>query len=145
MSGTGLLVTPPYAGFSTAPLSDDDKNLVRYFCGYPVYPAGVVVTIEVVTNPIYLQLEYKMNNMQPSGYQRVRFHLQELIPLDAAIAGSSSNLDTDQASVWYHNKREVRDRTRLYNQRRRTFADALGVAYGPNLAGSSGGSIACIV
>lgn len=41
-------------------------------------------------------------------------YLSNCNSLEAAIPTASSNLDTDQAAVWYHNKFEVRDRFALY-------------------------------
>ena len=44
---------------------------------------------------------------------------------------SGDNLDTDQASVWTHNRDEMRDLTRLFDDWRRRLCGFLGVPPGP--------------
>ena len=58
--------------------------------------------------------------------------------LESAMPTASSNLDTDQAAVWYHNKREVADRYDLYRLWCRRLAEYMGVkAPGAMISGFS--------
>jgi hypothetical protein len=135
MSGVTI---PPYAQFSSATLSDQEKADIREFCGYPLIGDGTVVFPEPWVNVFWLALEVRLNTAQPVEYQKMRYYLSLLYPLDIAIVNSTANLDTDQAAVWYHNKKEVRDRTRLFNQYRGRLLQFLGIPAGPGLNDASG-------
>jgi hypothetical protein len=142
MSGT--TTAPPYAAFSNATLSDQEKVDVREFCGYPSYGDGTVVFPAPWINVYYLALETRMNTMQASEYQRVRQFLSLLYPLDSGITAAAGNLGTQQAAVWTRNPTEIRDRTRLFNQYRRRLCKFMGVPPGPEL-GEGGASVPIIV
>ena len=142
MSG-GLTVASPWAAYSTAPLQDSEKALVRQYCGYPPYGN----TANGFDNWRFFQeyglLEYQMNNFAPAEFQAIRGYLTNLITLEAAIPAASTNLDTDAAGVWTHNKNEVRDRQRLFASWRREFLNIVGVPPGPNW--TSAGTINLVV
>ncbi|MDE8342954.1 MAG: hypothetical protein POG24_03955, partial [Acidocella sp.] len=115
----------------------------RRFCGYPAYggtPAGFQSWRFFQA---YGLLEYRMNNLLPEESTVVLNYLFTLYPLESAVPNSGNNLDTDQASVWTHNRHEVADRTRLYDEWRRRLCAFLGVPPGPGLV--SGGSITLVV
>jgi hypothetical protein len=63
----------------------------------------------------------------------VRRYLVTLMVLERAVTDSGANLDTDRASVWTHNRDEVRDRVRLFDEWRRRLCGFLGVPPGPAL------------
>jgi hypothetical protein len=142
---SGTVTTPPYAAFSNAILSDQEKADIREFCGYPLYGNGTVVFPAPWINVYYLALETRMNTAQPVEYQKMRYYLAQLYPLDSAIVAASANLDTDVAAVWKHNVREVRDRTRLFDQYRRRLLQFMGIPAGPGLEGSDSGNIRLVV
>ena len=60
--------------------------------------------------------------------------LEPINTLEDLILTASDNLDTDSAAVWSHNKNEVRDRTSLFNQKRRDMCAFLGMKAGPSLS-----------
>jgi hypothetical protein len=141
MSGT---ITPsPAAGYSTALFSDAEKADIRRFCGYPAYggtPSGFQSWRYF---QVYGLLEFRLNNLAPAEFQIVRYYVSTLYGLESAVPGASGNLDTDQAAVWTHNKDEVRDRARLFDNWRRRLCGFLGIPPGPDLA--SGNTIGLIV
>jgi hypothetical protein len=134
MSGT--VTAAPYAAYSTGLLSDQEKQDVREFCGFPLYGNGNVIFPFPWINKYYLALETRMNSLQPAELQRVRMYLTTLYGLDAAIPGATVNLDTDIAAVWTHNKSEVPDRSALLAQWRRRLCSFMGVPPGPELNNS---------
>jgi hypothetical protein len=118
---------------------------VRRFMGYSV--TGDVTAAPyrqlLYSNVSYfgLTLDYRLQHLQAEEEAVVRnTYLNPLKALELAIVGSSDNLDTDQAAVWTHNKDEVKDRTKLFNQWRRAMCTFLGFAPGPDL-GSGGISV----
>lgn len=122
--------------------TDAEKTDVRRFCGYGAYGSG---------NPLpasgyrfstqYGVLEYKLNNLGAAEEAVVRTtYLTNLALLETDIMGTAgirSNLDTESAAVWKHNKNEFRDRKNLFNGVRREFCAFLGIEPGPGL--SAGG------
>jgi len=117
------------------------KADIRRFCGYPAYGASG----SGWTGYRFFQdngmLEYRMNNLLPEeGAVVVNTYLTNLYILESAIPNAGTNLDTDQAAVWHHNKDEVRDRIALFDDWRRRLAGFLGIPPGPYLD-SSGNSI----
>lgn len=97
----------------------------------------------------YGTLEYKLTN--PAAEEETTLRLvyltgnpTSLYALEAALYGTTANLDTDVAAVWTHNKNEQRDRERLFNRMRRDLCNFLGISPGPSLA-DSGGSIPLVV
>lgn len=112
-------------------LTDQQKIDTRRHCGYPVF--GQFNT----TSPSsfgyrydyqYLILEYRMNNLDTNEETTlISVYLNNCNSLELAIPTASSNLDTDQAAVWYHNKKEVQDRFALYTLWRNLLCDFMGV------------------
>lgn len=99
-------------------LTEQQKVDVRRFCGFPVYGLGSGSTPPSFGYRYYewyLILEYRMNNLDPVEETTLQtIYLANLYNLENAIPTASSNLDTDRAAVWYHNKNEVRDRYQLF-------------------------------
>jgi hypothetical protein len=109
-------------------------DVIRY-AGYPTYSYfGWVFEQDYATLTLRLQ-----NMSQDESNVIINNYLVQLPLMEAAIDGSSANLDTDVAAVWTHNKDEVQDRTMLYNQKRRQLCAYIGVRPGPGLRG--GGSV----
>jgi hypothetical protein len=152
MSGSSA-ITPvsPDNQFSSDALSDDEKVNIRRFCGYPAYGAGNSGFQGWRFFQAYGLLEYRLGvnqssgvpNMSPSELALLRQFLQTLYTLEAAIPSSGSNLDTDSAALWIHNKNELLDRLSLYNIWRRELCGVLGVPCGPALQ-PSGNSVRCV-
>jgi hypothetical protein len=127
------------AGFTSGPLEDWEKADCRRFAGYAPYGGrGVFGFWGYRFFQEYGLLEYRMNNLAPAEYQVVRYHLNFLVQLEVALVSASNNLDTDQASVWKHNKQETADRRALYHEWRMHLCRNLGVPPGPALGGSGG-------
>lgn len=143
MSGT--VATPPYAAFSGAPLSDQEKEDVREFCGYPLYGNGTVIFPAPWVNRYWLALETRMDTAQPGEYQNIRYKLSVLYPLDQAISQASATLNVATAAVFTRNPQELKERTRLFNYYRLRLCQFMGVPAGPNLDASNGGSIQMVV
>lgn len=122
------------ASLSTAALSDAERADMRRFCGYPSYGPGNSGFQGWRFYQAYGLLEYRLTNARPEELQVMRLHLSTLYGLESAIWGATANLDTDAAAVWTHNKREVQDRTRLFNQTRTDLCGFLGIPPGPALA-----------
>jgi len=102
---------------------------IRRFCGYPAYGA-----FGYVWSPGYAYLDTQIAAMAPAEVAVIRTtYLPALYTMETAIDNSGTNLDTDQAAVWLHNKQEVADRTSLFNQKRRGLCDFIGCPYGPGL------------
>lgn len=112
-------------------LTDQQKVDVRRFCGFPVFGEDVTASPPnwgYRYYSWYLTLEYRMNNLsvdEEATLQNV--YLANLLSLEAAIPTASSNLDTDRAAVWYHNKNEVADRFKLFNLWCTRLKDFMGV------------------
>jgi hypothetical protein len=141
MSGT---ITPsPAAAFATTALSDAERADIRRFSGYPPYGQGASGFSSWRFFQAYGLAEYRMTNMAPAELQNLRYLVTQLYTLESAVWGASSNLDTDQAAVWTHNKREVADREHLFGMHRRRLATLLGVPPGPDL--KSGNSFDVVV
>ena len=108
--------------------------MLRY-CGFPTYSYfGWVFEEDYATLTLRLQ-----NMSADEAAVIITNYLVQLPLMEAAIDGSSANLDTDVAAVWTHNKDEVQDRTMLYNQKRRQRCAFIGVRPGPGLR--EGGSV----
>lgn len=120
----------PSASWQTSPFTDEETSQIRYYAGYGT-TAGFGYTFSGTPVPT---LDYICSQMidEEQAFVRTNF-LASLISLEQAIVTAGGNLDTDQASVWTHNKSEVADRTSLYNQRRRDFCSFVGVVPGPGV------------
>jgi hypothetical protein len=127
-------------------LTDAQMTDVRRFAGHPL--SGTTLTINANQDIVYVRfgmtimsLYTRLTTLSASEETVLTGYLTMLNTLEAAITAASSNLDTDAASVWTHNKNEVSDRTSLYNQHRRAMCGFLGCAPGPAL-GNGGLSVA---
>ena len=79
-------------------------------------------------------LFHRLNSLSASEETvLINKYLVPLNSLEQAIVDAGDNLDTDVASVWTRNRGEVRDRTSLFNQKRRDMCAYLGISYGPGL------------
>ncbi len=116
--------------FTDAQLTD-----IRRFCGYPAYGAVGTAAESYRFFTAYGAMEYKLQNLSANEQSVVvTTYLTNLYTLETAIVGASSNLDTDSASVWKHNKSEVADRTALFAQWRVELCNFLGIPPGPGLS-----------
>lgn len=107
---------------------------MRRFAGYPVYGTGAVILAFPWWFKYYEDFEVRWQNMTADEATVVlNTYLPNLRALETAIVGAGSNLDTDAAGPWQHNKDEVRDRQALFDDWRRRFCDFLGVPPGPGL------------
>lgn len=125
-------------GLSAAPLSDTERVDVRRFCGYPAYGAGSSGFQSWRFFEAYGTLEFRLTNMADAELQVVRQYLATLYALEQAIPAAGANLDTDEASVWKHNRAEVMERARLFDNWGRRLALFIGVPAGPALQQDSG-------
>jgi len=124
--------------------TDAEKTDIRRFCGYPVFGGQPVQAFGHRFYQQYGTLEFRLNNLQPSEEAVIRTtYLTNLTQLESDIVGTRSNLDTDQAAVWTHNKNEQRDREQLFDSWRRKLCGFLGVPPGSVLGG--GNSINLVV
>lgn len=114
--------------FSTAERVD-----IRRFCGYPAYGGTPSSFQSYRFFQAYGTLEYRISNLLAEEETVVRSYLTNCTTLETAIVGTSANLDTDAAAVWTHNKKEHRDRERLFASWRRKLCGFLGVPPGPEL------------
>lgn len=113
---------------------------IRRYCGYPAYGAVPSSFQSYRFFQSYGTLEYRLSNLLPEEETVVRTtFLANLATLESAIPAASANLDTDEAAVWKHNKREVADREGLFSSWRRKLCAFLGVPPGPELGGGNGG------
>lgn len=112
-------------------LTEQQKVNIRRYCGFPVYGNGLNASPPSFGYRYYqwyLILEYRMNNLSDDEETTLQnIYLSNLSTLEADIPTASSNLDTDRAAVWYHNKNEVRDRFRLFNLWCLRLMDFMGV------------------
>lgn len=119
------------------PLTDNEKIDTRRHCGYPAYGGTPSGFSSWRFFQVYGLLEYRLGNLADGEIVVVRRYLATLAGLEAAIPGSSDNLDTDQAAVWSRNPNECRDREQLYDGWRTRLCAFLGVPPGPGLRSSS--------
>ena len=116
------------------PLLDSEKVDIRRFCGYPAYGSGATGMQSWRYFQIYGLLEFRLVNLSISELVIVRRYLGTLTALEAAVPGTSDNLDTDEASMWTRNKDELADRIRLLDEWRRRLCGFLGITTGPALS-----------
>ena len=126
-------------------LTDAQMTDVRRYAGYPL--SGTTIVTSANQDIVYVRfglsvmsLYTRLTSLSASEETVLDGYLTMLNTLEAAITSASSNLDTDAASVWTHNKNEVNDRTNLYNQHRRAMCGFIGCAPGPAL-GNGGFSV----
>ena len=127
--------------------SNQERVDIRRFCGYGAFGGIASPAFGYRFFESYGTLEYKLSNLAIEEETTLRSiyltSVNSLYVLESAIYGTTANLDTAQAAVWVHNKREMADRVALFNKARRDLCEFLGVAYGPNL--SKGNSLSMIV
>ena len=118
---------------------------IRRFCWYPVYGGTPSSFQSYRFFQNYGTLEYRLSNLlaEEEGVVRTTY-LANLTTLETAIPGTSANLDTDQAAVWTHNKREMADREALFANWRKKLCEFLGVPPGPAF-GSVGAGMSFVV
>ncbi len=99
-------------------LTEQQKVDVRRHMGFPVFGNGINASPPSFGYRYYtwyLILEYRMNNLAvEEEVTLLTVYVANCNSLEADIPTASTNLDTDQAAVWYHNKNEVKDRYNLY-------------------------------
>ena len=126
--------------FTSAQLVD-----IRRFCGYPAMGDGNVVFPYPWILRQYLALEYRLQHMTTDeGAVVINTYLANLYTLETAIVGTGANLDTDEAAVWKHNRREMADREDLFYNWRSKLCNFLGIPPGQGMGGGRG-SITLIV
>jgi len=118
---------------------------IRRHCWYPVYGGTPSAFQSYRFFQAYGTLEYRLSNLlaEEEGVVRTTY-LANLSTLETAIPGVSANLDTDQAAVWTHNKRELADRDALFTNWRLKLCEFLGVPPGPGYNGG-GNSVQLVV
>lgn len=113
---------------------------VRRFAGYPAL--GVDTPADDsrdfaygwVSPGVWQTLAHRLLNLTPENEATlINVYLGNLTALETAILQASSNLDTDKAAVWTHNKNEVADRESLFDKWRRRMCGFLGLKPGPAL------------
>ena len=121
------------SGTVAAVFTDAQKADIRRFCGYPAYGAGDAGFNSWRFFQAYGTLEYRLNNLAPAEAAVVLQYISTLATIEAAIPGTSDNLDTESAAAWTHNTDEMRDRTNLFDNWRRRLCGFLGLPPGPAL------------
>ena len=117
--------------------TDAEKTDVRRFCGYGAFGGGQPLPASGYRfSTHYGVLEYKLNTLAAAEETVTRNYLTSLAQLESDIIGANgirTNLDTDEAAIWKHNKREYQDRKAVFNGTRRELCAFLGVPPGPGL------------
>jgi hypothetical protein len=132
-------------------LTDDQNALVRYYMGYSA--AGVGTSLFPFHELAYSDVSYmgvsldgstdnpaggKLNNLSAPEEARITgFFLPNLLARETEIQAAASNLDTDQASVWYRNRSEVSDRRAMFTALRLELCHFLGFPPGSGLRTSN--------
>ncbi|SDX13109.1 hypothetical protein SAMN05518669_103360 [Variovorax sp. YR634] len=114
---------------------------VRRFAGYPGLGIDTPATdrsdmafITALPSLLLQTLAHRLQNLTPENESTlINVYLTNLATLETDIVGSAANLDTESAAVWKHNKREVAERSALFDGWRRRMCGFLGVAPGPAL------------
>ena len=115
--------------------TDAEKTDIRRFCGYPAFGGTPSSFQSYRFFQAYGTLEYRLSNLSPAEEAVVRTtYITNLQTLETDIYGARSNLDTDKAAVWTHNKNELGDRGNLFNYWRSELCNFIGVPLGPGLA-----------
>lgn len=115
---------------------------VRRYCGYSL--SGNTTSLSY-REPVYsnvglssLSLDYRLANLSTDEEAAVTgFYLANLYLREQEIQDAASNLDTDEAAVWKHNKQEISDRRELFNQLRLDLCNFLGFSPGRGLANTN--------
>jgi hypothetical protein len=115
---------------NTGPFTDAERTDIRRFCWYPAYGPSPDSFQNWRFFQWYGTLEYRLTNMSVTELAVVRTNYL-------------TNLYTDKAAVWTHNKTEVPERIRLFAFWRKELCRFLGVPPGPGLQSASGRT--CVV
>lgn len=119
---------------------------VRRYAGYPLLGDTTAddsrdFAYGWVSPGTWQTLQHRLTNLRPEEESTlITVYLTPLATLEQAITDAGANLDTDAAAVWTHNKNEVADRTKLFNQTRRMMCGFIGITPGPAL-GDGGAQI----
>lgn len=123
-------------------LTNQERVDVRRFAGYGMFGNAQNLAGGYRYFTAYGTLEFKLSNLSNEEENTIRsIYLTasvSLYTLEAAVYGSTSNLDTDKAAVWVHNKNEVRDRADLFRRMRLDLCAFIGIEPGPSLEASGG-------
>jgi hypothetical protein len=121
-------------------LTDQQTADARRFAGYPALGTDTPAddsrdfAYGWVSPGLLQTLAHRLLNLTAENEATlVNVYLVNLTKLEAAIVAASSNLDTDKAAIWTHNKSEVTDREALFDKWRRRMCGFLGIAPGPGL------------
>jgi len=118
--------------------TDAQKTDIRRYCGYPSMGALSGGQQSWRFFQTYGFMEFRISNSTAEEVAVVATtYLANLATLEAAIVSASDNLDTDRASVWYHNKQEIQHRERLFDDWRRRLCGFFGIPPGPALQPNS--------
>jgi len=114
-------------------LDDEEKAEIRRFCGY----AALGDEASGESSWRFFQsagvLEFRLNTLSGVERKRLRYFLQTLAQMEQAILHASDALDTQAASVWIRNTRELTERVCLFDWWRRRVCSFLGVPPGRDL------------
>jgi hypothetical protein len=118
-------------------LTDAQKDDIRRHCGFPVFGNGISASPPSFGYRYYdwyLIIEYRMNNLSTNQELLLTtVYIPNCTAALNAIQTASTNLDTDRAAVWYHNKYEVRDRFNLYKLQCQLLIQFMGAESPGNL------------
>lgn len=135
--GTDACGPPPSAEM----LDDQEKTEIRRFCGYE----ALGDTASGESSWRFFQsagtLEFRLNTLSPAERRRLRYFLRTLMQMEQAIVRVSDTLDTQTASVWTRNTRELTERIGLLDWWRRRVCRFLGIPTGPDLQDRGGISV----
>lgn len=124
-------------------LTDAQKVDVRRYAGYPLLADMVTddtrdFAYGYVSPGVLTTLFHRLNNLTPNEETvLINTYLISLNQLESDIPAVRTNLDTDEAAVWTHNKQEQDDRTRLFDMWRRRMCAFIGIPPGPWLGDGS--------
>ena len=122
-------------------LTDSQKVDVRRWMGYPAQGgSGGVVPFVFMPGLPTQELDARLDTL--TSVEEVVLtdtYLANLTTLETAILTAQSNFDTDIAGPWTANRREVSQRTSLFNQWRRDMCGFLGFEPGPSLGAAGSG------
>jgi hypothetical protein len=114
-------------------LTDAQIADVRRYCGYPT----TAVTVRGSD-----AMDIALANITAAQINIVTMvYLNPLRTSETALLAMQSNLDTDRAAVWVHNKQELADRQAQFYDACYRLASFLGVPPGPNFVGFGGGVV----
>lgn len=111
--------------------TEAQRVAIRRYCGYPMFGGQPVQAFGYRFFQWYGTLEFRMSNGSPEEEAVVLAKLATLAQLEAAVTGTSENLDTASAGPWVHNPKEFEHRLELYAYHRKELCAFFGVPPGP--------------